>query len=138
MPTILVTGGNGYIGSHTVISLFENGYDVVIAQCGRRIDELAVDCCAVCGSEVLDEQILPHERESCVTCGDVACADHDVRIWAAADDYRPAHDDGDAAQLFRAFLDRELPCALFLPLAAYEADACTHDGKQEEVEQRYE
>ena len=31
MPTILVTGGNGYIGSHTVISLFNNGYDVVIA-----------------------------------------------------------------------------------------------------------
>lgn len=31
MPTILVTGGNGYIGSHTVISLCENGYDVVIA-----------------------------------------------------------------------------------------------------------
>ena len=31
MSTVLVTGGNGYIGSHTVISLFENGYDVVIA-----------------------------------------------------------------------------------------------------------
>ena len=31
MSTILVTGGNGYIGSHTVISLFNSGYDVVIA-----------------------------------------------------------------------------------------------------------
>ncbi len=31
MSTVLVTGGNGYIGSHTVISLHENGYDVVIA-----------------------------------------------------------------------------------------------------------
>ncbi len=28
--TILVTGGLGYIGSHTVIELIENGYDVVI------------------------------------------------------------------------------------------------------------
>ena len=27
--TILVTGGGGYIGSHTVIDLIENGYDVV-------------------------------------------------------------------------------------------------------------
>lgn len=31
MSTILVTGGNGYIGSHTVISLCDSGYDVVIA-----------------------------------------------------------------------------------------------------------
>ena len=31
MKTILVTGGTGYIGSHTVVDLQENGYDVVIA-----------------------------------------------------------------------------------------------------------
>ncbi len=29
--TILVTGGAGYIGSHTVVSLIEHGFDVVIA-----------------------------------------------------------------------------------------------------------
>lgn len=28
--TILVTGGTGYIGSHTVVQLIQNGYDVVI------------------------------------------------------------------------------------------------------------
>ncbi|MGZ3238977.1 MAG: NAD-dependent epimerase/dehydratase family protein, partial [Burkholderiaceae bacterium] len=27
---ILVTGGMGYIGSHTVVELIESGYDVVI------------------------------------------------------------------------------------------------------------
>ena len=27
---ILVTGGTGYIGSHTVVDLFNHGYDVVI------------------------------------------------------------------------------------------------------------
>ena len=27
--TILVTGGTGYIGSHTCVVLLENGYDVV-------------------------------------------------------------------------------------------------------------
>lgn len=29
MPKILVTGGCGYIGSHTVVDLAENGYDVI-------------------------------------------------------------------------------------------------------------
>lgn len=28
--TILVTGGAGYIGSHTVLQLIEGGYDVVV------------------------------------------------------------------------------------------------------------
>ena len=61
MPTILVTGGNGYIGSHTVISLFNNGYDVVIADnlanskmevqnrlkqiTGREFKFYKIDCC---------------------------------------------------------------------------------------------
>jgi UDP-glucose 4-epimerase len=30
MASVLVTGGMGFIGSHTVISLFENGMDVII------------------------------------------------------------------------------------------------------------
>ena len=28
--TILLTGGTGFIGSHTVISLLQSGFDVVI------------------------------------------------------------------------------------------------------------
>ena len=31
MATVLVTGGMGFIGSHTVISLHNSGFDVVIA-----------------------------------------------------------------------------------------------------------
>ena len=30
MTQILVTGGTGYIGSHTVVELLESGYDVVV------------------------------------------------------------------------------------------------------------
>lgn len=30
MPTILVTGGTGYIGSHTCVELLESGHDVVV------------------------------------------------------------------------------------------------------------
>ena len=28
--TILLTGGMGYIGSHTAVELFESGYEVVL------------------------------------------------------------------------------------------------------------
>ena len=30
MKTVLVTGGLGYIGSHTVVELIESGFEVVI------------------------------------------------------------------------------------------------------------
>ena len=30
MSTILVTGGAGYIGSHTCVELLNEGYDVVV------------------------------------------------------------------------------------------------------------
>ena len=39
---IFVTGGTGYIGSHTVVELQQNGYDVIIAEnlVNSRIDVL--------------------------------------------------------------------------------------------------
>ncbi|MBR6484808.1 MAG: UDP-glucose 4-epimerase GalE [Clostridiales bacterium] len=61
MPTVLVTGGMGFIGSHTVIALNENGFDVVIADnlsnsktevlnrlhtiCGKDFKFYKADCC---------------------------------------------------------------------------------------------
>jgi len=36
MNTVLVTGGCGYIGSHTIVDLIENGYDVVSADNNSR------------------------------------------------------------------------------------------------------
>ncbi len=61
MQTVLVTGGMGFIGSHTVIALHENGFEVVIADnlinskmevlnrlyeiTGKRFKFYNVDCC---------------------------------------------------------------------------------------------
>jgi UDP-glucose 4-epimerase len=36
---VLVTGGTGYIGSHTIIDLIENGYDVVCVDNGINSDK---------------------------------------------------------------------------------------------------
>ena len=41
--TILVTGGAGYIGSHTCVELLEAGYDVVIVDNLYNASEKAVD-----------------------------------------------------------------------------------------------
>lgn len=41
-PNILVTGGAGYIGSHTVISLVENGYQPIILDDLRNADHFVV------------------------------------------------------------------------------------------------
>ncbi len=40
---ILVTGGTGYIGSHTAVELIENGYEVVIADNLSNSDEKTID-----------------------------------------------------------------------------------------------
>ena len=39
---ILVTGGAGYIGSHTCVSLLEAGYEVVVADnlCNSKADTI--------------------------------------------------------------------------------------------------
>ena len=46
--TVLVTGGMGYIGSHTCVELLEQGMDVVVvdnlvnssAEAGRRVEQI--------------------------------------------------------------------------------------------------
>ena len=42
MSKVLITGGLGYIGSHTVVELYENGYETVIIDnlYNSRIDVL--------------------------------------------------------------------------------------------------
>lgn len=43
METILVTGGTGYIGSHTVVELLEEGYKVIIADDLSNSDQEVLD-----------------------------------------------------------------------------------------------
>jgi UDP-glucose 4-epimerase len=43
MARILVTGGTGYIGSHTVVELMQKGYDVVIVDNLSNSDQVVLD-----------------------------------------------------------------------------------------------
>lgn len=43
MKKILVTGGCGYIGSHTIVDLIENGYDVISADNNSRSNDNILD-----------------------------------------------------------------------------------------------
>ncbi|MEB2580753.1 UDP-glucose 4-epimerase GalE [Burkholderia anthinoferrum] len=64
--TILVTGGAGYIGSHTTVELLDNGYDVVIvdnlvnskAESVRRIERITGKTPAFHQVDVCDEAAL--------------------------------------------------------------------------------
>ena len=72
MARILVTGGTGYIGSHTVVELMQKGYDVVIvdnlsnsnqavldgitAIVGSTPDFVQADCCDMVAMEALFAQ----------------------------------------------------------------------------------
>ena len=112
--------------------------DVVVAERARLRDALAVDGGSVGGSQILDEQILTHQRKTRMTRGNIACTNDDVCVRGTADDNRPAHDDGNAAQFLRAFLDRKVPGALFLALSAHQADSRFHNGEQEQVQQCHE
>ncbi|RKP50842.1 UDP-glucose 4-epimerase GalE [Trinickia fusca] len=64
--TILVTGGAGYIGSHTAVELLASGYDVVIVdnlvnskrEAVRRIEQIAGRAVAFYEADVCDAQAL--------------------------------------------------------------------------------
>ena len=61
MKSILVTGGAGYIGSHTCVCLLEKGYDVIVVDnlsnssteslnrvekiTGKKVKFYELDCC---------------------------------------------------------------------------------------------
>jgi len=63
--TVLVTGGVGYIGSHTVLELLQSGYEVVIVdnlcnsnlECLRRVQQLA-------GREAIFHQVDIRDKEA--------------------------------------------------------------------------
>ena len=63
---ILVTGGAGYIGSHTVITLIEHGFDIVIldnfdnssAESVRRVEKITGVRVEVANADVRDENAL--------------------------------------------------------------------------------
>ena len=58
MARILVTGGTGYIGSHTVVELMQTGYDVVIVDNFSNSDQAVLDgIAAIVGTRPAFEQV---------------------------------------------------------------------------------
>ena len=63
---VLVTGGAGYIGSHTVVTLIEHGFDIVIldnfdnssAESVRRVEKITGVAVEVANADVRDENAL--------------------------------------------------------------------------------
>ena len=79
--TVLVTGGMGYIGSHTCVELLEQGMDVVVIdnlvnsseKAKERIEEITGKTLSFYKADVrdrkkLDEIFLSHDRRSHSLC----------------------------------------------------------------------
>lgn len=58
---IVVTGGAGYIGSHTVVSLVESGYTPVILDDFRNANRIVVDGL----KSILNSELIIHEGDVC-------------------------------------------------------------------------
>lgn len=66
MSRILVTGGAGYIGSHTVVELLENGHEVVVvdnlsnssAESLKRVQKITGTSVAFCEADLCDKPAL--------------------------------------------------------------------------------
>lgn len=66
MINILVTGGAGYIGSHTCLELLNNGYEVIVLdnfsnsskEALLRVEKIAGQCLNIIEGDILDTNIL--------------------------------------------------------------------------------
>ena len=66
MARVLVTGGAGYIGSHTTVELLQAGYDVVIA------DDLSnSEMSAVEGVRTITGTDVPFEKTNCLDAAEM-------------------------------------------------------------------
>ena len=90
--TIFVTGGAGYIGSHTVIELIKSGYDVVVAdnfsnskrEAAKRTRELAGKDFALYEVDVCNEKVL----NKIFTIHDIDCVIHFAGLKAVGESVR--------------------------------------------------
>ncbi|MBM3918664.1 MAG: UDP-glucose 4-epimerase GalE [Sphingomonadales bacterium] len=74
MGRILVTGGSGYIGSHTVVALLEAGYEVVSIDDHSRSHDFIMDRIKqITGTEVVNHRINLVDR---ATLEDFFCNEH--------------------------------------------------------------
>lgn len=65
MPRILTTGGCGYIGSHTIVDLLQNGFEVVSIDDLSRSWDVAIDGIeAITGTRVQNLQVDLSDREA--------------------------------------------------------------------------
>ena len=73
---VLVTGGTGYIGSHTVVELIDNGYDVVIVDNFSNSKPIVLDKLReITGREIAFYELDVCDKEGLFSGGGYDCSD---------------------------------------------------------------
>jgi UDP-glucose 4-epimerase len=63
-PSIIVTGGAGYIGSHAVVDLVENGYEPIVLDDYSNADESVIErLSSICGREIQSHRADCRDRQ---------------------------------------------------------------------------
>jgi UDP-glucose 4-epimerase len=64
-PRIIVTGGTGYIGSHTVVDLVENGFEPILLDDYSNSERFVVErLAAICGREIRSYEVDCRDRSA--------------------------------------------------------------------------
>ena len=64
MKKILLTGGTGFIGSHTAVELIESGYNVVIADDLSNSEESVIDRIRIYSQSLVMEIMAKYDLDS--------------------------------------------------------------------------
>jgi UDP-glucose 4-epimerase len=115
---ILVTGGAGYIGSHTVVELLDANYDVVIIDTNHVLSEFNITLMDICDEVLMlisnDLLDFKNMRNVIKIFNDTEKRNFKVMLNESVNPYRKYYSVYDIKNTIKANIDYTLPSEFFI------------------------